>query len=129
MAFCRMNRMERLMSWNFAISSGSCPRELPLKRPMRVCMVPISPSVTASTGSVRCQQAANDPNCVGPNANLTSKCFLTSKVTNPFYGKISQGTLQNSTVTQNQLLRPYPQYGSLTNPDPTRVSATTTHYR
>ncbi|MEO8736166.1 MAG: TonB-dependent receptor, partial [Edaphobacter sp.] len=61
------------------------------------------------------KQASTDPNCVGGSANLSTKCFLTTKVANPFYGKISQGTLQNATVTQNQLLRPYPQYGSVTN--------------
>lgn len=40
---------------------------------------------------------------------------MTAQVTNPFYGKVSQGTLQNPTVTGNQLLRPFPQYGSITN--------------
>ncbi len=34
---------------------------------------------------------------------------------NPFYGKISQGVLKNPTVTQNQLLRPFPEYGGLGN--------------
>ena len=62
------------------------------------------------------KQASTDPDCVGPTSNLTTKCFLTVKVANPFYGKVSQGTLQNPTVTQNQLLRPYPQYGGIANP-------------
>jgi hypothetical protein len=60
-------------------------------------------------------QAAADPNCVGAAANLSTKCFLTVQVANPFVGKISQGTLQNATVAQNQLLRPFPQYGSIAN--------------
>jgi outer membrane receptor protein involved in Fe transport len=58
-------------------------------------------------------QAAADPNCA-PVLN-SSNCYLTKQVTNPFYGKISQGVLQNRTVTNNQLLRPFPQYGSITN--------------
>ncbi|MBT9333369.1 TonB-dependent receptor domain-containing protein [Paracidobacterium acidisoli] len=60
-------------------------------------------------------QAASDPDCVGPSANLRTSCFLTKQVTNPFYGKILQGTLQQPTVQQNQLLLPFPQYGNITN--------------
>ena len=60
-------------------------------------------------------QAAADPNCVGPTANLSTLCFLTKKVTNPFYGQISQGTLQQATVQQNQLLLPFPQFGNIIN--------------
>ena len=33
----------------------------------------------------------------------------------PFYGNISQGVLQNANVTANQLARPFPQYGSISN--------------
>jgi hypothetical protein len=40
---------------------------------------------------------------------------LTNQVANPFYPKISQGILQNAKVTQNQLLRKFPQYGSIQN--------------
>jgi hypothetical protein len=36
-------------------------------------------------------------------------------VPNPFYPLITQGVLRQSTVTQNQLLRPFPQYGSISN--------------
>jgi hypothetical protein len=36
-------------------------------------------------------------------------------VPNPFYPKITQGVLKNPTVTENQLLRPFPQYGGLGN--------------
>jgi hypothetical protein len=58
-------------------------------------------------------KAAADPNC-SPSIT-TSKCYLTLQVANPYYGKISQGVLQNPTVTRNQLLRPFPQYGSISN--------------
>ena len=57
-------------------------------------------------------KGAADPDCA--SGNLGS-CFLTTQVTNPFYGKISQGVLQNPTVTQNQLLLPFPEYGGLGN--------------
>lgn len=56
-------------------------------------------------------QAAADPNC----STSIQNCFLNTKVSNPFFGKISQGVLQNATVTQNQLLRKFPQYGSILN--------------
>jgi outer membrane receptor protein involved in Fe transport len=57
-------------------------------------------------------QAASDPAC--SSGNLGS-CFLNQQVPNPFYPKITQGVLKNPTVTQNQLLRPFPQYGGLGN--------------
>jgi hypothetical protein len=57
-------------------------------------------------------KAAGDANCASGNFG---SCFLTQKVTNPFYPLITQGVLKNSTVTQNQLLRPFPQYGGLGN--------------
>lgn len=57
-------------------------------------------------------QAANDPAC--SSGNLGS-CFLNQQVPNPFYGKITQGILKNPTVTENQLLRPFPEYGGLGN--------------
>ena len=61
-------------------------------------------------------QAAGDPTCLSPTGTvLTSTCFLTKQVSNPFLGKISQGTLQNATVQQNQLLLPFPQYGNISN--------------
>lgn len=55
-------------------------------------------------------QAAADPSCSTGNFG---SCFLNQQVTNPFYPYISQGTLSNKTVTKNQLLRPFPQYGSI----------------
>ena len=52
-----------------------------------------------------------DPTC---SVSYTS-CYLNQPVANPFYPLITQGVLRQSTVTQGQLLRPYPQYGSISN--------------
>jgi hypothetical protein len=38
---------------------------------------------------------------------------LIKTVKNPFYGLIQNGNLANSTITQSQLLRPYPQYSAV----------------
>lgn len=57
-------------------------------------------------------QAAQDPLC---QTKTLQGCMLTNQVANPFYPKISQGILQNAKVTQNQLLRKFPQYGSIQN--------------
>ena len=72
--------------------------------PVSIGINPLPDSVTA--------QAASDPTC---NVTVSANCFLNKQVTNPFYGQISQGVLKNATVTQNQLLRPFPQYGSISN--------------
>ncbi len=55
-------------------------------------------------------KAAADPNCSTGNFG---GCFLNQQVANPYYPYINQGVLKNPTVTQNQLLRPFPQYGSI----------------
>ena len=62
-------------------------------------------------------KAAADPNCSPTikTAAGATQCYLVKQVTNPWAGKIFQGTLLNPTVTQNQLLRPFPQYGSISN--------------
>ena len=39
---------------------------------------------------------------------------LQNQVKNPFYGLIPYGSLSNATVAYGQLLRPYPQYGTVT---------------
>jgi len=65
-------------------------------------------------------KAAADPNC---SSGDITKCFLNLQVDNPFTtvtngvkkSLISQGVLRNLTVTNNQLLRPFPQYGSISN--------------
>jgi hypothetical protein len=41
---------------------------------------------------------------------MSMKTGLNKQVTNPFFGLVSTGTLSTPTVTQAQLLRPYPQY-------------------
>jgi len=38
---------------------------------------------------------------------------LLQQVTNPFYGLVSIGTLSQKTVTQGQLLRPFPEFGNV----------------
>jgi hypothetical protein len=43
---------------------------------------------------------------------------LTKQVSNPFYGLVSTGILASSTVAQSQLLRPYPQYSSVSTNSP-----------
>jgi hypothetical protein len=80
--------------------SGLKGDHLPLSLPLN----PLPDSVLS--------RAASDPNCA--SGNLGS-CFLVQQVANPFYPHITQGVLANSTVTENQLLLPYPQYGGITN--------------
>src|SRR5262249_42703260 len=54
--------------------------------------------------------------------SLTWRHYLTSlggtelqrQVANPFFGKISSGTLSSSTVQRYRLLLPYPQYTGIT---------------
>jgi outer membrane receptor protein involved in Fe transport len=55
-------------------------------------------------------QAAADPNC--SKGNFQS-CFLLQQVKNPYYPFITQGNLKATTVTQSQMLRPFPQYASI----------------
>jgi Carboxypeptidase regulatory-like domain len=38
---------------------------------------------------------------------------LTSQVSNPFYGLVQTGTLSSKTVSESQLLKPYPQYADV----------------
>jgi hypothetical protein len=79
---------------------------------LRGIHLPVSVSVDQIPDSYL-TQASQDPTCA---PTVTPNCFLTKQVTNPFYGKISQGPLINPTVSGNRLLAPYPQYSSLTNP-------------
>jgi hypothetical protein len=83
-----------------ATYAGLLGRNLPLVRQLNA----LPDSVIA--------QAAADTDCATGNFG---SCFLAKKVANPFYPKITQGVLKNDTVTQNQLLRPFPQYGGLGN--------------
>jgi len=74
--------------------------------------LPISRPINGLSDSI-ISQAAADPNC---STGAISACtLLNSTVNNPFYGTISQGLLKGKTVTSNLLLRPFPQYGSISN--------------
>lgn len=48
-----------------------------------------------------------------PVSDLSYGSSLTDKVSNPFYGIITSGTLSASTTTRMQLLRPFPQFTSV----------------
>jgi len=43
---------------------------------------------------------------------------LSTQVANPFYGLVSTGSLSTPTISQSQLLRPYPQYTSVSTLNP-----------
>ena len=45
--------------------------------------------------------------------NLVLGQQLSRQVRNPFFGVVNQGNLQTATVSQGQLLRPYPQFNGL----------------
>lgn len=99
--------------WNFAIQ-----RQLPLGIALEAAYaalhgtnLPVSIAINQIPDAALAKAAA-DPTCASGN---TSQCFLTKQVTNPFYGQISQGVLQNPTVSANQLMRPFPQYGGISN--------------
>ena len=103
--------------WNFAIE-----RQMPLGIAVEAAYsglrgdnLPVSRPINALPDSVIAQAAA-DPNC---NVTVSANCFLRKQVPIPvgFKGNITQGPLSSptGTVTQNQLLRPFPQYGSISN--------------
>ncbi|QHN04203.1 TonB-dependent receptor [Granulicella sp. WH15] len=101
--------------WNFAVQ-----RQMPMGIAVEAAYaglhgshLPVSIGVNQVPASYL-SQAAGDPAC--NQGTPSSTCFLTKQVTNPLYGRISQGNLQNPTVPQNQLLRPFPQYGNISNP-------------
>lgn len=49
-----------------------------------------------------------------PDSALSLGSALRTQVANPFYGKITSGILAQPTVSQAQLLRPYPQFDTIT---------------
>jgi hypothetical protein len=51
-----------------------------------------------------------------PDQYLALGSALTQSVANPFFGLITTGTLSQPTVTESQLLRPYPQFTGVTIP-------------
>ncbi|MEO7651561.1 MAG: TonB-dependent receptor, partial [Bryobacteraceae bacterium] len=46
---------------------------------------------------------------------------LNTQVPNPFFGLVPTGTLSTATVARGQLLRPYPQYGTMSTLNPART--------
>ncbi len=48
-----------------------------------------------------------------PDKYLSMGTALTQQVPNPFYGLVTNGILASPTVARGQLLRPYPQFGSV----------------
>jgi hypothetical protein len=60
-----------------------------------------------------------------PDAYLSLKDALRQQVANPFFGQISVGTLSQKTVSQAQLLLPYPQFLGVTSQS---VNAATSVY-
>jgi outer membrane receptor protein involved in Fe transport len=96
--------------WNFAIEH-QFPLGITLDAAyagLRGLHLPVSRGINALPDSVLAQAAAQCPS--------TSNCFLNDPVPNPYFGlNIKQGVLKNATVTRNQLLRPFPQYGSIGN--------------
>jgi hypothetical protein len=101
--------------WNVAIE-----RQLPLGVALEAAYsglrgdnLPVSLGINPLPDSVLAQ-AQTDPNCSTGKFGVGG-CFLSQNVTNPFYPTITQGILSKATVTDNQLLRPFPQYGSISN--------------
>jgi outer membrane receptor protein involved in Fe transport len=99
--------------WNVAVQ-----RQLPMGVALEVAYaglhgsdLPISHTINQVPDNTL-NQAHLDPVCASGNL---SSCFFTKSVANPFYGKVSQGTLQNANVPANQLARPFPQYGGISN--------------
>jgi hypothetical protein len=99
--------------WNFAVQ-----RQLPFGLALEVAYaglhganLPISHTINQVPDNTL-NQAHQDATCASGDLK---NCFFTKSVANPFLGKISQGVLQNANVTANQLARPFPQYGSISN--------------
>ncbi len=68
----------------------------------------------AYTGSRGEHLWADYPFNAGNPSNLALGSGLTQRVTNPFHGVISTGSLSGTTVAAGQLLLPYPQYTGIT---------------
>lgn len=111
--------------WNFAIE-----RQFPLGIALEAAYsglrgvdLPVSHGINMFSDAEMARAAA-DPNC-SPNittsaADPNKQCYLVKQVSVPsnFKGHFTQGPMQGAnptTVAQNQLLRPFPQYGSITN--------------
>ena len=93
--------------WNFGIQ-----RELPAAMVVEV-------AYAANKGTRL--PTAFDYNQLDPRYQALGQ-DLNTRVANPFYGLVSTGTLSATTVAKGQLLRPYPQYLSVSNNNPSRWS-------
>jgi Carboxypeptidase regulatory-like domain/TonB dependent receptor len=104
--------------WNFAVE-----RQLPMGIALEAAYsglrgdnLPVSLPINALPDSV-IAQAQTTSNCNG--GGTFSSCFLDQSVPIPsiYVGKVSQGPLSSPSgfVTQYNLDRPFPQYGSITN--------------
>jgi hypothetical protein len=103
--------------WNFAIQ-----RQLPLGIALEAAYsglhgshLPVSRNIN-QVSKQYLDQAAGDPSCAGSAGSLPPNCFLTKRVANPFdRSQFTQGNQQYATILSNQLYRPYPQYGGISN--------------
>jgi hypothetical protein len=85
--------------WNFSVQ-----RQLPFNVLLE----------TGYTGSRGLKFQLDDQLNTLSDANLALGATLRNTVTNPFFGQISNGILATATVSQAQLLRPYPQFDTVT---------------
>jgi len=100
--------------WNLAVQ-----RQLPMGIVLEAAYaalhgmhLPMSVSINQIPSNIMAQAAA-DPAC---QPVITSTCFLTKQVANPFNRSLfTQGVQQNATFSANQLYRPFPQYGGISN--------------
>lgn len=104
----------RTQQWNFAVE-----HQFPLGLTLDVAYaglrgrnLPVSRGINALPDSELAKAAAQCPQGI-------SGCYLNDQVDNPWYSGgnsiITQGVLRNAKVPRNQLLRPFPQYGSIGN--------------
>jgi hypothetical protein len=89
-----------MQQWNFGIQ-----RELPLGIYVDAAYAGAK-GTHLPVGGYQVDQLPDQLLSLGPQ--------LSRQVPNPFYGTVKQGNLQTATVSQGQLLRPYPQFNGLT---------------
>jgi hypothetical protein len=79
--------------------------------------LPQSVSINQVNPSILAQAAADTTNCSpAGGAAPTANCFLTKTVPNPFNTSLfTAGSQQYANISSNQLYRPFPQYGSISN--------------